>query len=556
MYEIKSILKNLVVRYVLILTSIISVNIITDGFPFYNYSTIWMLVLSVVLMINYNYHVVERGNLKLMMKLTAGMMILLVFLRGLKYSAFVEIDVIARHLWYLYYVPVLFLPQFFFFAAVFVNSNKNGHFSKKCTYMVVITVIFICIVLTNDTHQLVFRFNKGFEGWDREYTYGICYFLITVWQYIFYLAAVITLVLKCRVSSAKKYAWIILVPFATGVVMLVMLITDKMIKLNGMNIIQFPETICFMVAGVLEVCMKLGFIPTNQEYSGLMKISSLAVQITDSAGEIVYKSDNALELKREHFLGSKNMIVEKNMTLHKMKIPGGFAFWQNDITELNRLNEELAEVKERLSEESELNRLINNLKEKQVIIEQRTEVYDRIANQTQSQSLAISKLALEAKMSDNLDVQLHNARLITFYGAYIKRYANLILLSTENTNVSIGELGLAIAESLRYLNQYGLPGEMFITASSNVSAERTLACYEIFEKLIEENITSLKGVYVHLLEVDNQIRFKLTLEGANVFFSESIESKLRRTEIKLDVEYEDDVTYICFTFSKGGNEIC
>ena len=40
--------------------------------------------------------------------------------------------------------------------------------------------------------------------------------------------------------------------------------------------------------------------------------------------------------------------------MHKMKIQGGYGIWQVDLAELDRLNEELEEAKEGLSEETEL----------------------------------------------------------------------------------------------------------------------------------------------------------------------------------------------------------
>lgn len=289
-------------------------------------------------------------------------------------------------------------------------------------------------------------------NWDGDYTYGWLHHVGTVWEYSLYLISDIILVIKCRVSNSKKNAWLILLPFAIGITLILLIITGNMMKLNGETVVEFPETLCFMVAGVLECCMQLGLIPTNEGYSKLFRVSSISAQITDRFYTPVYKSDAAADLTREQLSASKDVRIGEHSILRRMEIPGGFGFWQDDVTELDRLNEELAEARDRLSEEAELTRLQNQLREKQAKIEQRTIVYDTIAKPTQSPSPAISRIAEEARKSSDTTLRDRNRKRITLLGAYIKRYANLMLLSADSKIIEAGELDLSVAEVLRYLN--------------------------------------------------------------------------------------------------------
>lgn len=146
--------------------------------------------------------------------------------------------------------------------------------------------------------------------------------------------------------------------------------------------------------------------------------------------------------------------------MHKLALPGGYGFWQEDVTELEHLKEELVQVREQMSEETELIRLQNELKAKQEQVEQRTALYDEIARRTQPQSIAISELSRKAINEADPNLRNQYRKQITLLGAYIKRYANLMLLGAESETIRVGELGLSIAEVLRYLNLYGIPGEM------------------------------------------------------------------------------------------------
>ncbi|MBR7073116.1 MAG: hypothetical protein IKI33_05780, partial [Eubacterium sp.] len=214
----------------------------------------------------------------------------------------------------------------------------------------------------------------------------------------------------------------------------------------------------------------------------------------------------------------------------------------------------LAEAKEELAQETDLIRLRNELKENQTKTEQRTLVYDSIATRTQRQSQAISRLAEAALVSDDLEIKEKCRGEILLLGAYIKRYANLMLLSQESGVIEAGELFLSVSEVLRYLNYYGIPGEIFSSAECTVNADSALAAFEAFETLIEINLPTLRGAFVNLSARDN-LTFKLTLENAAEALPNSVLTQLSAAGALIESSSEDDVAYICFTLEKGGEAV-
>lgn len=555
MNEVKNAFRRLALYYLLLVVNIIPcASVIPDTFPTRNVSTIYLLILSVCLVLYYSHRVSGAGGLSVMMKSLSWMGLLMILLRGIKYSAFAEVDILARHTWYLYYVPMLLLPLFLFYISLLISPKKDLRVPKGRFITLAVTAVFILLVITNDIHQLVFRFQPNFENWDSDYSYGILFYAVYFWQYALYIAAIIILVFKCRISSSKKNAWVILIPFAAGVAMNALLITGKMPKVNGTYIIELPEALIFSAAAVLECCIQLGLIPTNTDYGKLFQKFSIAAQITDEKGAPVYSSYSAKPLTNEQFNAESGSRIEDHTVLNKMKIPGGYGFWQDDMTELDRLNEELAQAKEDLAQEGELIRLRNELKEKQTKTEQRTRVYDTIAKRTQRQSQAISRFAETARLSNDIAVKEEYRRRITLLGAYIKRYANLMLLSQENGVIEAGELSLSVSEVLRYLNFCGIPGEFFSSADCTVNADSALAVFEAFESLIETNYSCLLGVFVNLSEQECAV-FKLTLEGLENPLSSEMKTQLSSAGVTFEINREDEVTYICFTLPKGGSAI-
>ena len=552
MNEVKTTLKRMAVYYLLLAVNILfCANVIADSFPTRNLSTIYLLALSVFLVLYYSHRVSPTSGISFMMKSLSVMGLLLILLRGIKYSAVSEVGVLARHTWYLYYVPMLLLPLFLLAIALLVSPKDNVRISKIWYAALALTVVLIVLILTNDLHQQAFAFRPDFVDWDSDYSRGWLFYVVTGWQFLSYFAAIILLVIKCRIGGAKKSAWIILVPVVIGIVMYVLLLLDKMPKINGAPIIEFPEAHIFTAAIVLECCMQLGLIPTNTEHGKLFRNLSISAQITDQKGTPVYSSATAKALTTEQFSLTSGSRIDEHVVLHKMSLPGGFGFWQDDMTELDRLNDELAEAKEGLAQEAELIRLRNELQEKQTKIRQRTLVYDTIAKCTQRQSQAISHFAKVARASTDPQIKEEYRRRITLLAAYIKRYANLMLLSQESDVIEAGELGLSVAEVLRYLNYCGIPGEFIGGADCTVPADAALAVFETFEMLLERNYSCLKGVFVNLSAKEN-VLFKLIFEDLTESLSPEEEEKLSAIGVGNEIKCEDNVTYLYLTMPRGG----
>lgn len=554
MDEMKGCFKWLAI-YALLLAgnTFLDARIIPPVFPAVKPAVLYLLCLSACLILRYHLRVAQPGRLKTTMLCIGGLILLFALLRGVKYSVVGSVAAPGRYVWYLYYVPLLCIPQLLFYVSLYVYAKDERQALRGCRWTVIITALLILLVLTNDLHQAVFRFQPGFADWDGDYSYKWGFYALTVWEYGLYVAAIAVLMHKCRISRIRNRVWLILIPVALGLTLILLLLTGNMLKLNGANVIEFPEAFCFMAAGILEFCMQLGLIPTNKSYRGLMRETSVSTQITDATGEVIYRSEAAQPLTAEQFSAPDKARIGAHTVLRRMEVPGGYGFWQNDVSEIDALNEALREAKAQLMEELTLLRLQNELREKRTKIEQRSAVYDEIARRTRQQSTAISQIAQQGMNAADAAVKDRCRRRITLLGAYIKRYANLMLLSSESGTVSTGELGLSVAEVLRYLNLYGIPGELLNTAAGDVPSKPALAAFEAFEALLEAHLENLHGVCVHLSVRDGDLIFKLTLENMLTDRSDAIYGMLADTGVNMRLETEDNVGYFSFYFPKGGD---
>ena len=216
----------------------------------------------------------------------SGLMVFWFVIRSMKYFFITDIG-IARQLWYLYYLPMLFIPLFSLFVAISLGKPENARLSKTALALLSIpTVLCLLLVLTNDLHQLVFSFPEG-EVWtdlNNGYTFG--YYIVLGWEILCALAAFVIMIIKCRLSYRKKY-----LPF----LLLACSIVYAFIYVSGVEWMQLiggdiAAAQCLMFTGILESCIQCGLIQTNTGYEELFMASRLGAQITDQGNTVCLAS--------------------------------------------------------------------------------------------------------------------------------------------------------------------------------------------------------------------------------------------------------------------------
>ncbi len=507
-----------------------------DVFLLRHSATLFLLAMAIALLLHFSERIIDR-ELRGCLTAIAAMLTFWILLRGAKYIAFQETEIIARHIWYLYYLPMLMIPQLSLYAALAVNRRPEEK-TPPLKATLAVTIGLILLVLTNDLHGLVFRFQPGFLNWDADYTRGPLFFAVYLWLVLLLTAAMVILFHRCRLSESRRMIWIPVLPVAAGALYLVLYALDLWPRPNGILFGQFPEAVSFSLAGMWISLINIGAIPSNEGYGELFEASHLAAQITDRRFQTVYRSAGAAVLSPEQYRSVETLMPDKNTRLHRRPVQGGFVFWQDDITALNQIHAELEAVHEQLAEEAELLRLENALKEKRLQIEEKTRVYDEIAARVLPQSKRIAALCAEAR--ENPARFEKNMQQVCLLGTFIKRCANLSLLASEKETAATDELHLAILESLRQVRAMNIPAEAFCGENILLSARSLLAAYIAFETLLEQALPTLTGITAVLSGAE----LKLTLEGAEVLLPEGIPATLTA---------EDGISYVRLALGKAGD---
>lgn len=463
-----------------------------------------------------------------------AMTVLWLFLRAVKYRFFSD-DTVTRYLWYLYYVPQILAPLFSLYAALQLGRREGDAFSPKWYLLLVPAALLMGGVLTNDWHQLAFRAAPDAATLEADYTHGWIYFAAMAWMITLLLTTGILVYCKCRVSQSRQYAWAPLCAFVGGF---------ALCALSFANIYTFhkmPECFCLTFAAFWESCLQVGLLPTNGHYRYFFAESTAAAQIVDGQGQPVYRAKNApaLTAKQLNAAAHAAILLDADTRLQSAPVQDGRVYWVEDISKINRIREQLADINAQLSEENELIRAENALKRQRAQIEEKNRLMDAMLSLVQPQLLAINRLLA--------DESAQSLKHICILGAYVKRRVNLALICDKKAAVPVEELAHCIRESLTYLTQYGVACALHQEGSGGVASRDAQAAYDFFEDCLEAALPTLSALMVRVA-CGRQLSIRLMLENA----AELPAMEKYACLGKLTIDDADGEQCVTLAFDRGG----
>ena len=82
----------------------------------------------------------------------ASLMLFWMAIRTVKYVFLPGEHLVTRYVWYLYYLPYIFIPLFMVFALLCVGKTQNEDFSRKWKLLYIPAVALLVGIMTNELH--------------------------------------------------------------------------------------------------------------------------------------------------------------------------------------------------------------------------------------------------------------------------------------------------------------------------------------------------------------------------------------------------------------------
>lgn len=468
-------------------------------------------------------------------------------LRTMKYH-FVASPNVIRHLWYCYYIPMLFIPLLFAAVSLYLGKSETFRLSIWAKLLLYLpTVLCVLLVLTNDLHQFVFSFPSGkiCTGKSGTYTYTVGYYFIIAWVVVCALTAFAITLHKCRLVQRKKYLPVLVLSCSIVYVVIYASGAEWMQIIGG----DITAAQCLMFVGMLECCIQVGLIPTNTGYAALFEAGTFGAQITDNDYQIRYTSANSPEISKGIMQKAETAAVslDKNTLLKSHPIDGGHVFWQEDITEITALLERLEENNETIAESNYLEQENYRVKLKIKTLREKNRLYDLLQDKTAEQVDLLERLFSQYNAESDYEKRRSLLVKIAVIGAYIKRCGNLIFIGEQSKTTDTAELSLCMEESFANLELMDIDCAMDIPGGSRILVEDAIRVYDFFEKVIETAIDDLQSVLMKARSAADSVIFRLEVESNCPLadFTESCENCL----------FEDGVWCFTLRIGKAGEQL-
>ena len=441
----------------------------------------------------------------------SGLLVFWFVIRTTNYF-FVDNADTKRYLWYLYYLPMLFIPLFSLYVAILLGKPANARLSKTALLLLYIpTALCLLLVLTNDLHQLVFSFPEGEVWTDRNNGYTFGYYMVIGWEALCALAAFVIMLIKCRLSQRKKYLPFLLLTASIGYA-LVYASGVKWMQMIGGDITAAQ---CLMFTGILECCIQCGLIQTNTGYKALFEAGSIGAQIVDTDHNTRYASSNAPKLSADIMrLAEKDAASLNNNTLLKSsKIPGGHVLWQEDITDITAVLQKLEENRKTILESNDVEQENYKTKVKINTVREKNRLYDRLQAQTAHQIELLDQLLTQYEAQSDPEIRRSLLAKAAVIGAYIKRRGNLMFIGEKSNVTDTAELSACLDESFANLELMGVECAIDIPCKNSIDTRDAIRVYDFFEAVTEAAMDDLQFVWLKARSLEDAVIFYLQAES-------------------------------------------
>ena len=492
-----------------------------------------------------------RRVVSLLSWLTVGWLLLRLF----KYQQLTE-GTLTRMCWYGYYLFQLALPvALLYLTEILDRAEGEKRLAHPLWPPLVCYVLSVLLVLTNDLHRLVFRFDL--EGnWASDYSYGLGYWLMIAFSLLFFVLAVVKLLYKGRKSAywgGKLFSLLFcggLIFYVIAYVYRVPLAWESDITVN----------ICILSVLFFETVLHAGLVPVNIQYQRLFAFAPISLTILDENGRTVLSSRSAHPISRSIWKRllmdmEQPLLRDSNTQLHAIPVRSGMAVWQEDLSRINRLKREIQDVQDRLEAANRLLREEGEIKKRLMTVEANRSLFEQLDRDMEQRVASLTRLI---KTLPKTDKPKGLTAYITLCLCHIKRRCNLFFLARQGELLPGDELELYLDELAELARYAGLQTLIRCGQKETLEIRSAALCYDYaFETIswaLKETASPLMG-YLESEGSDLVFRFLPGGDPTQWHFSEELITSVSAMGGQIACKDLDDAFGIYMRIPLGG-ETC
>ena len=444
-------------------------------------------------------------------------------LKGITISQLIE-----RICWYLYYLPLLFIPTMYYVCSVSLLGKMNK-FKKNIIY--IISSLLLLLVLTNDLHELVFKFNKGITNYN-DYTHNFGYYLISIWIFCLFSKSLIDLAIyRMKIKKDIK-------GFMPFIVILVGLSYTILYVLNFPYVrsINMSVVNSVLICIGIELAFYLNLIPNNSKYKSKFSNSNLDMVIVSLDGKTKYTTTNFKHIPEniENDINNKHVLStykEKNIIYDVKKNKDSYIILRKDLTSILELEKEIKTQKKELLEQQESIKLEEKTKKELYEMKIRKDVINKVELRL-SEKRSEAKKILKKKNISTKDFEKVKRIII-----YSKKKSMLIISEINGDSFNENGIKILLDELLISMASANIKGYISVNNEMTVNGNTMSLLYDIVYELIELN--NDKSIMIFITKEKNNIKLKAIIDTDKFLKNKiKIDASILMKETKYDTDTE------------------
>ncbi len=486
----------------------------------------------------------QQRGIRSILTASAVLMMLWDFVKAVRYEFIPPSSMLGRQIWYCYFLPMIMLPLLLLMAASYIGRTDSYELPRKWLIAFLPASAVAAGIVTNDKHQLAFRFDLGRPESSTGYSYGPLFYSA---MGILLLCVAGILFMALRNCTRSQFSRSFLLPAVITALGGVYLVSYKNTGSPQpfQRMYEFSDFTCLFFMCFWESLVITHILPSNTDHEEFFRASSINAGLADSGFDIRIHGENSLRPAKEQLTAAvENEVVSDGRLLKVYPVTGGYFYWLEDITELQKLNMRLEETRSYLEEEHVMLDTAQKLEESRRRTAEQNELYDSISERLSPEFESLSRL-LDELPADEKGFR-EGMKRAAIDGVFIKRCSNLLLLSGSSGSIDSGELGLSISESLGYLELSDIWGQADIPKGRELPGETVLFMYELFSAAVKGALGDIHAVMV-TLRLDDGIDFRTELDCECQPVPEEFFTRAASLSGKLDTVNEDGSTFVIFT---------
>lgn len=458
------------------------------------------------------------------LRLTAALMLVWLVLRTLKYEIVTD-PTVARYIWYLYYLPMLFIPLLGVYIALSLGKPQEIRLNVRTGCLALVPAVLFLSVITNDLHQQVFAFSGGVPGGqdNSSFSHRPLYFACLVWMVACMVFSLVQLLNKSRIPGSGKKN---LAPFVTGCIT----VLYGVLYLSGLPAVRWwfgdmNVMFCLLFAAIYESCIRCRMIQSNTGYVELFEATTLAACIADSSGNIVLRSHAACEDIACPEEGTQ-VFRPDGIRISSAPISGGYAVWQDNVRPLTELRAKLSGNKAIIKNNKEKLQEAYFIQKKLYELTEKNRIYDELEARYGKQINRIGQLLKQCEDTGPAEVQ-NLLKRILLLGTYIKRGANLYFLGMEYELLPQQELRLTVDEAVRVMTVCGTECSVVYRTTKPMRSTEVMRLFDLLKTVAEMTINGLQSLFISVSDSEMDLSVECT---ADLSFIASSDITVRRED--------------------------